>query len=80
MARLQRRAWFILLSGSIASETIFGYTLAIGVSEHSEMDICLWPGADRYCPSRPRSVQADLLASIDLSYRLSFDAVRLTKR
>ena len=31
MARLQRRAWFILLSGSIASETIFGYTLEIGV-------------------------------------------------
>ena len=31
MARLQRRASFILLSGSIASETIFGYTLEIGV-------------------------------------------------
>jgi len=31
VARLQRRASFILLSGSIASETIFGYTLEIGV-------------------------------------------------
>ena len=31
MARLQRCASFILLSGSIASETIFGYTLEIGV-------------------------------------------------